>query len=58
MLDALLHIYDDRTQQFKIGNNMLSFRIEDVAVVMGVSCVGDIICFRHEGDSSDLSMPT
>lgn len=54
VLDALLRIYDDRTQRFKIGDNMLPFRPEGVAIVMGVACMGDIISFGNEGNSSDF----
>lgn len=33
---------------------MLPFKLENIMVIIGVSCVGDIVSLRHKGDSSDF----
>lgn len=52
MFDALLHVYDGRNQQFRIGETMLPFRVEDVALVLVVRYDGDVVSFKHERDQS------
>lgn len=48
VLDALLQVYDNRNQRFKIGESILPFKAEDVALILGLCCEGDIVSFKHK----------
>lgn len=48
VLDALLQVYNDRNQHFKIGESILPFKVEDVALILGLCCDGDIVSFKHK----------
>lgn len=48
VLDALLQVYDNHNQHFKIRGSMLPFNTEDVALILDLRCDGDIASFKHE----------
>ena len=45
LLDSLLQRYDGRTNKFRIGESLLSFRPQDVALVLGLRCDDDAVVF-------------
>ncbi|KAH7672124.1 hypothetical protein IHE45_09G032500 [Dioscorea alata] len=52
VFDVLLQVYDDGNQWFRIVESTLPFREEDVALILGLRCNGDIVSFKHERDQS------
>ncbi|KAH7679049.1 hypothetical protein IHE45_06G033800 [Dioscorea alata] len=54
VLDAVLQVYDEKKQAFQIGQSLLPFRAEDVALILGLRCDGDIVSFKHEKDASEF----
>lgn len=48
VLNALLQVYDNRNQRFKLGESILSFRVEDVALILGLYYDEDIVSFKNE----------
>lgn len=48
VLDVLLLVYDDRSQRFKIGESILSFKAEDVTLILGLHCDVNIISFKNQ----------
>jgi len=54
VLDAVLQVYDDKKQGFQIGQSLLAFRAEDVAIILGLCCDRDIVFFKHEKYESDF----
>lgn len=36
LLDVLMQRYDNRSQKFRIGESLLSFRPEDVIIILGL----------------------
>lgn len=54
VLDALLQVYDDRNQCFKIRESMLPFMEEDVALILDLDYDGDIVSFTYERIQSEF----
>ena len=48
MLDVLLQGYDECTRKFRIGESLLSFSFEDVALVLGLLCDGEMVDFKEK----------
>lgn len=48
LLDALFQRYDERAQKFRIVECLLSFRPEDVAIILGLRCDGDAVVFQKK----------
>lgn len=51
-LDEHLQPYDEHTQMFNIGDNLLCFKHEDVAFILGLCCVGELMVFHKEKKNS------
>lgn len=54
LLDALMQRYDERLQKFKIGESLLSFRLEDVAIILSLQCNGDGMVFNNRKTHSEF----
>lgn len=50
----VVEVYDDRSQCFKIVESMVSFRAEDVTLILGLCCDGDTLSFKHESVQSNF----
>ena len=48
LLDSLLQRFDDRSNKFRIGASLVSFRPQDVALILGLRCVGDAVVFHKK----------
>lgn len=48
LLDTLLQRYDERSQKFKIGERLLSFRVKDITIILGLRCAGDVVFFQKK----------
>ncbi|KAH7669014.1 DsbB-like protein [Dioscorea alata] len=46
VLDMLIQVFDGRIKMFKLGYSYLQFRLEDVALILGLRCDGDAINFK------------
>ena len=45
VMDALMQMYNNRIQHFRIGESTLVFMPKDVACTMGLRCDRDVVSF-------------
>ncbi|KAH7672129.1 hypothetical protein IHE45_09G032900 [Dioscorea alata] len=54
VLDVILQVYNEKKQGFQIRQSLLVFRAEDVTLILGLRCDGDIVSFKNEKDESNF----
>ncbi|KAJ0965730.1 hypothetical protein J5N97_026868 [Dioscorea zingiberensis] len=55
-LDALLKRFDERTNRFSIGESMLAFRPQDIAIIFGLRCHGEAVVFKKQKKQSTFGV--
>lgn len=53
-LNALLQKYDECTPKLDIGESLLSFRLEDVYLILGLHCDEDEVVFKNKKTLQNL----
>ena len=54
MLDALFQRYDDQTRKLRIVESLLSFRSEDVTLILSLLCDRDTLDFKKKKTQLDF----
>ncbi|XP_039137837.1 uncharacterized protein LOC120275360 isoform X2 [Dioscorea cayenensis subsp. rotundata] len=54
LLDGILQLFDDPTNTFKIGKSHVTFRPEDVSLILGLPCYGTVVKFKRQKPLSEF----
>ncbi|XP_039140409.1 protein MAINTENANCE OF MERISTEMS-like [Dioscorea cayenensis subsp. rotundata] len=52
VLDALMQMFDERSNTFHLGDSFLQFKAEDVSLILGLQCDGTAIDFKRKKERS------